>query len=311
MSPTAKSLGTQADFNKIRAAFMQRVSAPHILPHAFKLAWLLAYRYMNRETLTARPAQETLARDLNVSIRTVQRLLDILEPLGLTVIPGDGRGHASTYAIDPERATRVSSFRAKRVTPVSPIDDEKGDIRRQKGRHPATEKGDTGVAPTLIREPRREPRVESDSPPADFFGDVKKDSRGEERIRKKARAVPAESFEEFWRVYPKRIAKETARKAFNAAIKRGATADVLIAGARRYAGERAGQESRYTKHPATWLNGGCWHDEPAARADGPPIIDGVTGEPVAAAPSRRRNEPKTWAELVEEVNAEVGDGYLH
>jgi len=120
------------ELNSIRTAFLQRVAAPSIPHAAFKLAWLLAFKYMNRETQTARPAQATLAHDLNVSIRTVQRLLDILEPLGLIIVPGDGRGLASTYCIDAERATRVSSFSAekgdkkgrqpapKRVTPVSP-----------------------------------------------------------------------------------------------------------------------------------------------------------------------------------------------
>jgi hypothetical protein len=120
--------------NEVRAAFMQRIAAPSIPPHALKLAYLIAFKYLNRQTWTARPAQDTLAADLNVSVRTVQRLLDILEPLGLTVVPGDGRGRASTYSIDPERATRVSSFEA-----------QKGD---KKGRHPTTKKGDTGVAPT-------------------------------------------------------------------------------------------------------------------------------------------------------------------
>ena len=137
MSPTSQRASAQAssadlNINKTRIAFMERASAPNIPPHAFKLAWLIAYRYMNRKTWTAYPPQERFARDLNVSVRTVQRLLDILEPLGLTIVPGDGRGYASTYAIDPERATRMSSFAArkgdkkgrqkapKRVTPVSP-----------------------------------------------------------------------------------------------------------------------------------------------------------------------------------------------
>jgi hypothetical protein len=96
---------TAQELNKIRAAFMQRASAPNIPPHALKLAYLIAFKYMNRKTWSARPAQETLARDLNVSVRTFQRLTDILEPLGLVIVPGDGRGHASTYSIDPERAT--------------------------------------------------------------------------------------------------------------------------------------------------------------------------------------------------------------
>ena len=147
------------DFNKARASFMERASDPHILPHAFKLAWLLCYRYMNRESGTAHPAQDTLARDLNISIRTVQRLLDILRPLGLGIAPGDGRGKASTYWLDPvtargtERATSMSSFPA-----------QKGD---KKGRHPTTKKGDTHVAPTLLKRTKKSLLGELKLPPTD------------------------------------------------------------------------------------------------------------------------------------------------
>jgi hypothetical protein len=97
---------TPAEFNKTRAAFMRRASAPNITSFALKLAYVICFKYMNRETGIARPAQETLASDLNVDERTIRRLLGILQPLGLTVIPGNGRGMASVYCLDPERATR-------------------------------------------------------------------------------------------------------------------------------------------------------------------------------------------------------------
>jgi len=108
-------------YNKTRAAFMLRALAPHVLPHAFKLAYLICYKYMNRETRTARPAQETLARDLNVSDRTVRRLADVLKPLGLTVVPGHGPNQANSYWIEPEKATRASPIEPKKRTPVSSI----------------------------------------------------------------------------------------------------------------------------------------------------------------------------------------------
>src|SRR5262249_13893495 len=83
----------------------------------------------------------------------------------------------------------------------------------------------------------------------------KKDSRGKGRIRKKAQADPAESFEDFWAVYPRKVAKEAAARAYAAAIKRGVEPQTLIEGAKRYAVERKGQDPKYTKHPATWLHG--------------------------------------------------------
>jgi hypothetical protein len=60
------------------------------------------------------------------------------------------------------------------------------------------------------------------------------------------------------------VAKQAAQRAWDQAIKI-ATAEEIIAGAHRYAAERADQDQKYTKHPTTWLNGGCWMDEPVER----------------------------------------------
>jgi hypothetical protein len=66
-------------------------------------------------------------------------------------------------------------------------------------------------------------------------------------------------FDEFWAAYPRRREKISARTAYDRALKRG-THEEIMAGVRQYAKERFGQEERYTKHPATWLNAGCWMD---------------------------------------------------
>jgi helix-turn-helix protein len=70
-------------------------------------------------------------------------------------------------------------------------------------------------------------------------------------------------FDDFWRIYPRKDDKPKARKAFKAASKKIDTA-ALIAGAERYAAERAGQDPQFTKYPATWLNAESWNNEPAA-----------------------------------------------
>jgi hypothetical protein len=103
-----------ANLNAIRAAFMRRASTPDINPFALKTAYLIAYKYMNNESGTAHPSQETLARDLNVTTRTVRTLLDILKPLGLVVVAGHGPNRASTYWIDSARTTAGSANTEKR-----------------------------------------------------------------------------------------------------------------------------------------------------------------------------------------------------
>jgi len=68
-------------------------------------------------------------------------------------------------------------------------------------------------------------------------------------------------FDEFWKVYPRHVAKIAALKAYRRALKVAAP-NVILAGAMRYAQERGGQDDQFTKHPTTWLNGGCWNDKP-------------------------------------------------
>jgi len=77
-------------------------------------------------------------------------------------------------------------------------------------------------------------------------------------------------FAEFYRVYPLHVARGAAERAYRRIIKNGeATQADLLAGAMRYAAAQDGKDPTYVKHPATWLNGKCWRDEPAPGAAHP------------------------------------------
>src|SRR5262249_36418964 len=87
------------------------------------------------------------------------------------------------------------------------------------------------------------------------------------RAERRSAADTDEPFARFWSAYPKHVAKEAARRAYDKAIKRGADPEVIIAGAQRYAvAERArigrGEARKYPAHAATWLNGRRWEDPP-------------------------------------------------
>jgi hypothetical protein len=64
-------------------------------------------------------------------------------------------------------------------------------------------------------------------------------------------------FKEFWEVFPRKIGKGAARKAFRNALNR-ASGEEIVAGAKRY----RPKDLEFCKHPATWLNADCWLDEP-------------------------------------------------
>jgi hypothetical protein len=54
------------EFNNRRIAFVERARAPELAASVFKLAHLIAFGHMNRQTQTAIVGQDTLATELNV-----------------------------------------------------------------------------------------------------------------------------------------------------------------------------------------------------------------------------------------------------
>jgi len=67
-------------------------------------------------------------------------------------------------------------------------------------------------------------------------------------------------FDNFWKIYPRKVAKEAARKAFEKAIKE-ADVNAILKGAEAYAKD-PNRLDAYTAHPATWLNAHRWLDDP-------------------------------------------------
>lgn len=96
-------------------------------------------------------------------------------------------------------------------------------------------------------------------------------------------------FNEFWAIYPRRQAKGGAFKAFKKARKRAEVADI-IAGVKRYAIARKGQDKQFTCLASTWLNEDRWLDEP---------------DNVIEFPGNYSQPKRTWAEQKAEVMARM------
>ena len=92
------------------------------------------------------------------------------------------------------------------------------------------------------------------------------------------------AFDEFWSVYPKKVDKRAALKAFKSALKRVGF-ERLIDGATKYAND-PNREARFTKNPATWLNADAWENEslpaPVDKALKPPAEGPGKGEWIKA-----------------------------
>lgn len=114
--------------------------------------------------------------------------------------------------------------------------------------------------------------------------------------------VPAEPglFDEFWQAYPKKKAKDDARKAF---AKRKPDRDLLarmIAAIREQVKTPDWQKDggQFIPHPATWLNDGRWEDETAV--DIAPVRTGPDPELARLEADRKKAVPMP-ANIAEQI----------
>lgn len=82
----------------------------------------------------------------------------------------------------------------------------------------------------------------------------------------------AGAFERFWAVYPKKVGKEAARRAF--AKVRVPTESLIAAVEAQKRSLQWGKENgRFIPNPATWLNQGRWEDEVTEATGSNPFLD--------------------------------------
>jgi len=76
-----------------------------------------------------------------------------------------------------------------------------------------------------------------------------------------ARPAPPSAFDEFWERHPRKVGKGSARKAYAKALKI-TTHDNIMFGLSQQLASMEAKEKQFIAHPATWLNGERWDDEP-------------------------------------------------
>ena len=72
---------------------------------------------------------------------------------------------------------------------------------------------------------------------------------------------PAGGFDEFYARYPRKVGKGSARRAYDKALK-VTTHDNIMFGLSQQLASMEAKEKQFIAHPATWLNGERWDDEP-------------------------------------------------
>jgi hypothetical protein len=208
---------------------------------AVRLFAVLA-RYANDEG-RAFPGRRKLAGLLRCSVDTVDRTLtELVNACAVTVEAvhrPNGSQTSNSYWVWP--ATPAAAVRPPLGTGAAPQPQPCGPPSR------------TGAAPFISNESQLVTKTsgkrytrESSS----LFGSNEAETA----------SVPTVGFDEFWEAYPRKVAKGSARRAWGAAARKAGAAR-LVEAAAAYAADPH-RVARYTKHPASWLNGECWDDPP-------------------------------------------------
>lgn len=76
------------------------------------------------------------------------------------------------------------------------------------------------------------------------------------------------AFDQFWTSYPRKVSKPQAKRAFQTALKK-TTFETLMIGLEEYKSylDSERTETKYIKHPATWLNAESWNDNKPVQAE--------------------------------------------
>jgi hypothetical protein len=205
------------------------------MPQTFLLLCLNRHIGSNAD---AWPSQSFLADQMNASKRSVQKWTRQLEQMGVIhVQSGRGRLQTNRYRLRldklPQKPSRNSEQRA-------PLDEGNSEPR----------------APAMANDVR-----------------LNGERRAPRKNMKEQGKEHSCEFDQFWNAYRKKVGRRKAETAFAAAMKRCQKAEALtrqdaaeriITAASKYAAQFDDPNDRFKAHPATWLNGDHWDDDPAA-----------------------------------------------
>ena len=172
--------------------------------------------------------REDLAEEIGLSVKQVKRIIEKLRTRGELLVQQMG-------GIDRRNYYRIDLNRAHASTP--------------NGTDGRTPNGADGVDP-----------YGTDVPSTKEL-----ELKNVSRTLMRKPVDPDPRFDEFWQTYPRKTSKGTARRAWIKAV-RAADPETIIAAALRYRND-PNREDTYTAHPATWLNGERWLDDPLPARD--------------------------------------------
>ena len=234
------------DWTRNKFDWLDAVAADPLLPATASRLAIVLLRYLNRQTGDAWPSIPRLAADMSTAENTVRAGLKALKDRGhLAIETGGGRAATNRYTMQTPADKPCKNLEGKKSDTL-----QNPELNPSNSEHKPFRK----LNPNPKKNPIKEPSENI------YFGAGAQST--------------SDLFENFWSLYPKKIGKQSARKAFEAAIKNGADPESIISGASNYRDQRfasepidAAEREKFTLNPATFLNQRRWEDEPAPVAN--------------------------------------------
>ena len=193
-----------------------------ISDRALRLYSVLA-GFADSETNQAFPGRTRLSKELRCSLKSVDRAVMELEAIGAIrkrQRVKDGHYQSSLYTV--VRIDPGSGVTQPRVTDdATPCQDRRDPVS------PVTHITRTTELEPLKQEP---------------LNDI------------------SHNFDQFWKLYPRKVGKGKARQAFEKALEK-TDIDIILAGVEAYVYHEGYNDMEFIAHPTSWLNGERWDDE--------------------------------------------------
>ena len=189
------------------------------LPTVEKMVLLVIADHANDEGTQSYPSQATIASKASISIRTVQRSVNNLVERGFIRMFKGAGGSANCREDRRPHLYQININKLRADIVTGRSNDANG----------VTLTAVTGGQSRPMNHPT------------------------------KTSIKPSELFEEFWKIYPRKVAKQAALKSWVKIIQT-TDPEIVIQGATRYLLD-PNRSPTYTAHPATWLNAHRWLDD--------------------------------------------------
>lgn len=222
-----------------------------------KLAYavLTTYADGDRESY---PARSTIAQAMGCSTDTLDRALKALVAAGWLTVQErrgpDGEQRSSVYALNDLERTDLhacgSPLGTHAAPPAAPVQTPPAAPMR-----PITT---PRLNNTTVNSTREQLHAHPSGEPMDLFSEPLTLIQGQQQPGRDA------AWEAWWAIYPRKVGKSKAMRAYRAAIRKGASPAFLQDAVQAYA---FSSDKSVVPHPSTWLNDSRW-DDPADEQPG-------------------------------------------